>query len=109
MKRYDVTRGDSTLNLKVTVENYPSLDENWICTQALFESITDEVAPVFFREVDKRDDLSAFDVHLSPTDTIDSNLIEGKTYYWQIVVTNPTMTPAYSKTITNKLEIKYRG
>lgn len=109
MKKYKVTRGDSTLNLKITVEDYPNLDENWTCTQAIFESITDEVSPVFFKEVDRRNDFSCFDVHLSPTDTINNNLLEGKTYFWQIVVTNPTMTPAYAKTITRKLEIEYRG
>ncbi len=109
MKRYSVAQGDSTLNLKITVENYPTLDENWTCVQSLMEDITASTPPIFSRSVDRRPDFSCFDVHLTPTDTIENNIEEGKTYYWQIVVSNPTMTPPYSKTIVNKLEIKYRG
>ena len=109
MKTYKVKKGDSTLNLKFTVEGYPTLDENWKCTNELVKDITGTEGAVFSKLMDRRTDLSAFDVHLTPAETEDGSIEEGRTYYWQVTIENPTMTPPYKKTVTNKLEIQYKA
>jgi hypothetical protein len=109
MKLYKVKKGDSTLNLKFTVEGYPILDENWKCKNELVKDITSNASPIFSKFMGRRSDLSAFDVHLTPAETEDGNIEEGRTYYWQVTIENPTMTPPYKKTITNKLEIEYKA
>lgn len=109
MKTYKVKKGDSTLNLKFTVDGYPSLDENWVCTNELVKDITSNASPIFSKLMNRRGDLSAFDVHITPTETADGSIEEGRTYYWQVTIENPTMTPPYKKTIVNKLEIEYKA
>ena len=108
MKTYKVKKGDSTLNLKAYVPSYATLDGNWYCTTKLLEDPNAE-SSVISKSGVRRGDNSAFDVYFTPAETGIETVKEGKTYYWETTMSNATLTPPYSKTITHKLEIEYKG
>ena len=109
MKTYKVRKGDSTLNLKAVVPSYPTLDGNWTCQTLLLEDNKSPDLAITTKVVERRSDLSGFDVNFTPSETAITDLKEGKTYFWQTTVANATLTPPYSKTLTHKLEIEYKG
>lgn len=109
MKTYKVKKGDSSKNLVFSVENYPNLDNNWACKTEILTSISGNVVPILSRLNPKRGDNSAWDVNITPTETSFDAFEEGVTYFWQITTSNPTLVPAYQKTLVFKLEIEYKG
>lgn len=109
MKTYKVVKGDSTLNLKTIVVQYPELDSNWFCLVEILEDTASPEPAIFSKVASRRADNSAFDVFLSPIETELPQFKEGHTYIWQITMSNGTLTPQYKNTAIFKLEIKYRG
>lgn len=109
MKLYKVIKGDSTVNIKATVTNYPSLDQNWGCKTRLVKDLESTSLPIIEKAAVKRIDLSAFDVYFKPSETIIKELISGSIYYWLVEMSNPTLNPPYKETIINRLEIDLRG
>jgi len=105
METYKVRKGDNTITLDIRVKEYPSLDENWVCTSYLYKDIRDGNKPVVTRVFSRRTSLDGYDVEFKSTDLDIKSIVPGTTYDWVIVVENPTI--GYSKTILNKLEVQY--
>jgi hypothetical protein len=109
MKVYKVIKGDSTINLKFTIEGYPILDANWKCSASLVDDLDPTTVAQYTKSVPLTSDSTGFNVNFSPDETALVSLRPGSSYYWIVIVSNLTMVPAYKRTTINKLEIDLQG
>jgi hypothetical protein len=101
--KYSIFKGETSPVIKISVNGYPTLDDDWTGQMVLLEDFNAE--PTLTRAINH--DTQYYTAVWTPSET--DTLTEGIKYRWIIEITNTTLSIPFTKKLHLELIIRAAG